>query len=286
METEVIRGYLHVQADLFDNEIRFGRNSKSVSAGESLISFIYFDFKPLVNRLHYSIDDFANAHPYFKACSPQWQMTFVEHIEKNDENRYMPSLKDIINLQENYKNLLHRFFASQGTYDDSRIREKLSEDEWIRTQACFARMSVETEDIQHMSLDYMVSSLDECLMVEFIEVLRRKIHFKACKNCGKLFIPHRTNTDYCSRVFTPDGKTCAEVGYTQTFARNLQNDELLHAYTRAYKAHYARMTKPRKRVANMTREDFEAWYEEAKEKLELAREGLLPADEFTAWLKK
>ena len=60
---------------------------------------------------------------------------------------------------------------------------------------------------------------------------------------------------------------------TDTAATTVKKDDLLQAYTRAYKAHYARMTKPRKKAANMTREAFEAWYKQAKEGLEMARQG-------------
>ena len=74
-------------------------------------------------------------------------------------------------------------------------------------------------------------------------------------------------------------------GYAQV-EKTVKKDELLQAYTRAYKAHYARMTKPRKKAANMSREEFEAWYKEAKEGLEMARQGKLDPEAYKAWLKK
>ena len=121
--------------------------------------------------------------------------------------------------------------------------------------------------------------------MELLEVLRHQVNIIPCRNCGKLFIPKRINSDYCPRIFTADGKTCAEIGYTRTFHMSMKNDDLLLAYTKAYKAHYARMTKPRKRVRNMTREEFSVWYREAKEKLAKARAGLLDPEEYKAWLK-
>ena len=45
------------------------------------------------------------------------------------------------------------------------------------------------------------------------------------------------------------------------------------------------MTKPRKRAANMTRDDFEQWYKEAKLNLEKARRGEIAAEAFYEWLK-
>ena len=104
-----------------------------------------------------------------------------------------------------------------------------------------------------------------------MELMRRRIHLKTCRNCGKLFLPRRSNADYCQRISQKDGKTCAEIGYARTFSQNVRNDELLQAYTRAYKAHYARMSKPRKKAPNMTREEFNSWYHEARQKLEKYR---------------
>lgn len=123
-------------------------------------------------------------------------------------------------------------------------------------------------------------------MFELMEMMRRHTIVKACKNCGRLFIPKRSNIDYCSRIFSEDGRTCSDVGYMKTFAKTVKKDDLLQAYTRAYKAHYARMTKPRKKAANMTREAFEAWYKQAKEGLEMARQGKVDPEAYKEWLKK
>ena len=192
-------------------------------------------------------------------------------------------------MQDRYAALLSELYESSSGHEERRLTEKLSANGWIQHISCFSRMTINISNGESGTFcaeDYFVTSLEECLFLEFVEILKRRIPFKICKNCGRLFIPKRTNMDYCPRIYTSDGKTCAEVGYTQTFAKNVKNDELLLAYTRAYKAHYARMTKPRKKTPNMTREAFEAWYQEAKQKLELARAGLLDADTFKAWLKE
>ena len=46
------------------------------------------------------------------------------------------------------------------------------------------------------------------------------------------------------------------------------------------------MTKPRKKAANMTRDEFEAWYKEAKRGLDLARQGKINPEAYKEWLKK
>ena len=169
--------------------------------------------------------------------------------------------------------------------DEKQFASQLATSEWIGKMNCFNNVRLVPGSQGEACIDYFVSDFESALFLELTEVLRRRIRLKACKNCGRLFLPRRSNMDYCPRIYTKDGKSCADVGYSQTFAKNVKNDDLLQAYTRAYKAHYARMTKPRKKAANMTREAFEAWQHEARSRLDEARAGRLDADEFKNWLK-
>ncbi len=283
------RGYIRIYMGLFDNSIYFSDKTDRMLIGDALLEFIYTDFKSLADNRVFSAADFEGAHPFFRLCDPRWMTEFIGHLNDPASFSYMPDINDMISLQDKYTSLLLKLYNHSSGYDEQYLIDSFKDDEGINNTSCFARISLDIDDNNKddpCTEEYFVSSLDECLFIEFMEVLKRHIVIKICKNCGRMFIPKRTNMDYCSRVYTADGKTCSDVGYTQTFARNVKNDELLQAYTRAYKAHYARMTKPRKRMANMTREEFEAWYIEAKNKLEQARSGLLDAEEFKTWLKQ
>ncbi|MGN0204982.1 MAG: DUF6076 domain-containing protein [Coprococcus sp.] len=289
MENVNVRGYMHIYIGVFDNIITFGDSLEKMSLGEALLRFIYADLKSLDNRAHYSIEEFRSVHPYFIYCDSGWQKSFIDNLKHPQDIIGIPQLNGLIELQAQYASLLLELYNHSGGYDEQHLTEVLEAREWFQNSDCFSRISVnirKTEDSSLCLEDFFVSSLEECLFIEFIELLKRRIIIKTCKNCGRLFIPKRSNMDYCPRIYSPDGKTCSEVGYTQTFARNVKNDELLLAYTRAYKAHYARMTKPRKKAANMTREEFDAWYQEAKRRLEQARAGLLDPETFKAWLKE
>ncbi len=284
------RSYMHVYMGLFENFVFFGNQPNKMLIGEALLQFIYTDFQSLSNDLTFdTIDQFKTVHPYFSCCEPAWQAAFLRQLQNPQANSQIPDLKTLTDLQDKYTALLSDMYHSSSGYDERYLSEKLAATGWLQHTACFSRMKLDLHqdgtDTCYTE-DYFITSLEECLFLELTEILKRRIPFKTCKNCGRLFIPKRSNMDYCPRIYTSDGKTCAEVGYTQTFAKNVKNDELLLAYTRAYKAHYARMTKPRKKTPNMTREAFEAWYQEAKQKLELARAGLLDAETYKAWLKE
>ena len=118
-----VSSYLHIYIGLFDNKIQFGRQQAALPVGEAILQFIYYDFKPIVNRLHYSIDDFSPAHPFFRASSPQWQLAFINHIEKNDKAGDMPSLQDIIQLQDKYRHMMETLYESQSIADQKKFRD-------------------------------------------------------------------------------------------------------------------------------------------------------------------
>lgn len=292
MPTVNTRGYIHIYMGIFDNVIQYGSQQNRMLIGDGLLQFIYSDIQGLYSQSHDTIDDFESIHPYFTNCTAAWQTAFIRQLQTphtDEADHTCLSLDRLATLQEHYKQLLTELYHHSTGYNSAKLLNRLTSGDQIGNLSCFSRMTLTTSHDTSEAIcmsDYFVSSLEECLFLEFTEILKRRIVFKTCKNCGRLFVPRRSNMDYCPRIYTSDGKSCAEVGYTQTFARNVKNDELLQAYTRAYKAHYARMTKPRKKAANMTREAFEAWYQEARRKLDQARAGVLDADTFKAWLKE
>lgn len=279
------RGYIRIHINLFHNTIRFGSQEDALLLGDSLLMFIYSSLKPLQSRMHYSIEEFYSVHPFFRYCDPIWKSSFVQSLSDGSKDKSFPSVEHLIRLQEKYKSLLQSLYESSTGIDTKRIQSVLASEGWLRTQLSYSMLSLDFEDKEQFWADYFVSSFEECLFIELVEIIRRRVVIKPCRNCGKLFIPKKSNSDYCQRIYTPDGRTCAEVGYSRTFARSVKNDELLLAYTRAYKAHYARVTKPRKKARNMTREEFQNWYREAKEKLDKARAGLIDPEEYKEWLK-
>lgn len=284
------KGFIHLYLNLFDNTISFGSFGASYPVGESLLQFIYSDIDHIASYAVNIESRFVSIHPYFSACDTRWRTLFFENLlhpsAEDTADVELPSLEDLIRLQEKYRQLMVALYNQSGLIDEEKFITAIGSDAQLSSQHCFSRRQlIYDPDGKRIFEDCFVSTFEECLFIELMEIIRQHTRFKTCKNCGRLFIPKRSNMDYCSRIYTRDGKTCAEVGYSQTFAKSVKNDKLLQAYTRAYKAHYARMTKPRKKAANMTREAFEAWQREARLKLDEARAGKLASDEFEAWLK-
>lgn len=259
--------YNHVYMDLNEDMVYYHDAFTGGQLGSALIEFMYAD----LSEIEKNPEMIRTMHPFF-ASMPD---------EMVDDGPVI-SVQDLKRMQTIYKHLLDAFV--QGPSEVNEEAMHYLERHPFYSSGTIMNQTIENEN--HWMIDYFIMSFEDCLMCELMEMMRRHIIVKVCKNCGRFFIPKRSNIDYCSRIFTEDGRTCSEVGYTKTFARTVQKDELLQAYTRAYKAHYARMTKPRKKAHNMTREEFEEWYREAKRGLELARSGSLDIEAYKAWLKE
>ncbi len=268
------KNYIHIYMDVSDEIIYFHSTSTACRLGKSLLDFIYSDFEKVQDNL----EQFREIHPYFMDWSDE-EILDIYKVSDHENDLNIDRLKKLQNI---FKELLDAFV--HGPSDLNQDTTHYFSRHPFYSSGTLVNRTVKNEN--HWMIDYFVVNFEDCLMCELMEMVRRRQIIKVCKNCGRLFVPKRGNVDYCTRYYTEDGKTCSEVGYTKTFAKVVQNDELLQAYTRAYKAHYARMTKPRKKAANMTREAFEAWYKEAKRGLELAREGKIDPEYYKEWLKK
>ncbi len=281
-----LRGYIRVHVGMFGSSISFGEQEKPLSIGEGLLQFIYADLHALTGKGQNEPDP-AGIHPYFSFCDKQWLSLFLKNLTAAEPDPALPDIHSLSVLQNRYRDFLTTVYGREQMPDSRKLREMIRDCSWLTDMSCYSEICIGSDfSAKDCCLDYFVTCFEECLYVELLELMRRRIHLKTCRNCGKLFLPRRSNADYCQRISQKDGKTCAEIGYARTFSQNVRNDELLQAYTRAYKAHYARMSKPRKKAPNMTREEFNSWYHEARQKLDEARSGRIDGEEYKAWLKK
>lgn len=268
--------YIHVYMDMESETVYFHSTSTPYRLGEKLLDFVYADLE----RVFASTEALRELHPYFSTWTPE--ALKLLQVTVDSQEKKLLTLKKIQQLQAEYTFLLGAFaYGAEENHPEA--------GQYLLKHPLDTRGTLQNTTLHgknHWLMDYFIMGFEDCLMCEFIEMLRRHQMIKICKNCGRYFIPKRGNKEYCTRRYTDTGKTCADVGYTKTFEKSVKKDELLQAYTRAYKTHYARMTKPRKKAANMTREEFENWYKQAKKGLELARQGEIDEEDYKMWLKK
>ena len=89
---------------------------------------------------------------------------------------------------------------------------------------------------------------------------------KVCKNCGRYFVlEDKRKREYCYRIYK-DGKTCKEVGHTNTYKKSLGGeDSPLKIGQRLYNKLFSRMDRARNKLSeqltdkDMTEEEFFEW---------------------------
>lgn len=114
------------------------------------------------------------------------------------------------------------------------------------------------------------------------ECIKREQLFKVCKNCGKYFaVSSYINTEYCDREYNATGKTCKEIGATQTYKKKIQTDPVVGEYNREYKKRFAWI-----RYRRITQEAFYAWSKDAQTMRDKALAGKISLDEFKTWLNE
>ena len=114
------------------------------------------------------------------------------------------------------------------------------------------------------------------------QYLQMDVKFKTCKNCNSFFaVTGNSKAEYCNKLMTGSEKTCRQAGSMRIYQSKKLEDPINQAYTRAYKTRNARI-----RYGTMTREEFEKWSVEARERRDRCLAGLLDFTEFEKWLAK
>lgn len=129
---------------------------------------------------------------------------------------------------------------------------------------------------------YITDTLDDLLKFEVYGMTQADMRIKRCKYCGRYFIVDKGNVEYCDPIAAGETKPCSEIGKMRTYEKKIaKGGSTMALYRKAYKTHFARI-----RTGTMTREQFDAWKEEATAKRLLTEAGGIELEEFAAWLKK
>ena len=129
---------------------------------------------------------------------------------------------------------------------------------------------------------YVLDTLEDLLKYEVYGMIQAEKRIKRCKNCGRYFVVDKSNMEYCDRIAAGETKPCSEIGKSRTYEQKIaKGGTAMALYRKAYKTHFARI-----RSGTMTREQFDAWKDEATAKRLEVESGILDMDEYATWLKK
>lgn len=153
--------------------------------------------------------------------------------------------------------------------------------ETIPENLSYSRVCYETVGFGYTEVLHSDSAKD-LISFMLVNYIKHGIRFRQCKYCGKYFgIVGNYNTEYCPRkVFQAGGKTCKDLGSFRLYEKKLLENPVVREYKRSYKAHNARVS-----MGIMTRNEFNLWSEQAREKRDMCLKGDLALDEFIKWLE-
>lgn len=136
------------------------------------------------------------------------------------------------------------------------------------------------ELINFMAETLSTTQPEDLVHFTMYQYIQQNLRFRVCKYCERYFgVTGGNNLDYCDRLIEGSTKTCKENGALRVYEKRKLGDPAMREYKRSYKAHNARI-----RYGLMTREEFSAWSEEAREKRDKCVAGKLSLKEFVEWL--
>ena len=134
--------------------------------------------------------------------------------------------------------------------------------------------------LKSRALDFPLESVDDMIRFELMHMLLQDVDFKACKCCGRYFVPSgRSDSLYCDRVVEGDGRLCSQIGPLKTFELSHKDDVIHKAYITAY-----RRMDSRQRAKLITKEEFKEFGKIAREERKKCYDGEITLEQFQTWL--
>ena len=109
--------------------------------------------------------------------------------------------------------------------------------------------------------------------------LYASVHANGSQEAAEAIMTTDTKLKEVAVSFVAGGKTCKDLGSFRIYEKRLMESPVVREYKRSYKAHNARVSK-----GMMTRDEFNAWSVEAREKRDMCLRGEYDFEEFVEWL--
>lgn len=109
---------------------------------------------------------------------------------------------------------------------------------------------------------YELDNSEDQIRFELFKVIQNNFVIKKCTNCGRLFIPLKTDKKYCDNLYLNTGKSCAEIGATKKHKEKISDSLILKEFQREYKRMYGLHYNNSKKF---TEAKFKKWSKQARE---------------------
>lgn len=237
-----------------------------------------------------------------------------EELLLNAFKKLHENIKDkVISIQKDYKKIIDFLFNLNGN------NEYIDKSAQVKFTACMIKnknnilkytnsiniinytYSDKLKDEQDSSFDDVISDLSydismlrvsdiytsndvgNILFVELNQIIQNNDIIKTCQNCGRYFIPNKSNEIYCD-FLKPDGTTCRNKGAGATYKKNLENVPALLEYRRTYNRKLN--TVSRNKENKELKEDFDKWKKAAQKQIRLYKQELITEEDLYDWMIK
>lgn len=284
---------------------------------ESLLSFLYLDIEQMrpafrhlsdrvrkvvsersreeSDRVYKLLCDLTDVHVYFELLHLDWKFRLnrarymgYELPQNFLQAEYLDEMPGrLLALQRQALDLLTQIWitdTSEKSVDEKMTAYYLAVEQAGKELFCFhpQRMSYELLYQETFAEVLCPETVYDLVDYHLRECLKREIKMRVCKNCGWLFaVTGHGGTEYCDRPFDEKGRACKEIGAFRVWEKSKSGDEVFKIYRREYKKRFAWI-----RAGRITKDEFYAWSEKAREKKTECEIGEITLEEFEQWLKE
>ncbi len=138
---------------------------------------------------------------------------------------------------------------------------------------------------------YKIEDFEDFIVASLSEIFGRNKTIKKCKNCGKYFIPKKSDASYCDSLSPQDvSKTCKDFARTNNHNIRLKKDEIYNSYRIISKSFSNKIRYYKERndkiLCQQHEETYNKFKKEYSEKEEQFKNKSITKKEFLEWLKK
>lgn len=225
------------------------RNDQLLEFFNEVKDALVMDFKRKVNEYNERIKMIAeySSHKEIRDLSPE-QKIYLYEIKKVFNLHYL-------NLNQTNTIFLDTSFKTKYIANGSLSKEDKRLD-ILQVAEKIKENNIEVQEV------FELDNSEDQIRFEIFKVIQNNFVIKKCNNCGKLFIPLKSDKIYCDNIYLNTGKTCSEIGANKKHQEKMSSSLILKEYQREYKRMYGLHYN---NIKKFTEAKFKKWSKEARE---------------------
>jgi hypothetical protein len=182
---------------------------------------------------------------------------------------------------------MHHTLVKKDGYKNDAVEDYIEESEDMtpleRAMRGFVAASNEMYDVPLTTYD--CETVEDACIASLHFLITHKYNIRKCANCGKYFIPLRSDAIYCDRI-SPFNKrrTCKTDGAQRTHINNTNEDDLKSRIKRTKEARYMRAR--RNPQDKWLQKEYNEWKDTLNQKKKDHKSGAITTKQFIAWLEE